>query len=90
MGTAQNTAQAGMPQQPMAVPNMPMPAMPYLRLSITGSDGAKPEASVMSPITIAIPRELSLRLAGMHVLEYVGRELKRLGLKDALKAIGLK
>lgn len=62
----------------------------YIKLSITGSDGTKPEAKVMESITIAVPPELSLRIAAMHVMEFMMRSLKKQGFRDALKAIGLK
>jgi len=64
--------------------------LPYLKLTITASDGAGEERPVLQPIVIAFQRELSLKLAAMHALEYIGREIRKLGLKDALKGIGLK
>jgi hypothetical protein len=64
--------------------------MPYLKITVTGSDGGTAEKDLMAPITIRIPRELSLRIAAMHVMEFVMKEFKRIGFKDALKAIGLK
>lgn len=64
--------------------------MPYLKVTVTGSDGTGPEKPVGAPITIQIPSQLSLRIATMHVMEFVMKEFKRIGFKDALKAIGLK
>lgn len=73
---AQNPAYAAQANRPT----------PYLKITVTGTDGAQ----VMPPITIRIPSELSLRIATMHVMEFVMKEFKRIGFKDALKAIGLK
>lgn len=69
-------------------PAAPAPSarMPFLKITVTGTDGAQ----VMAPITIQIPSQLSLRIATMHVMEFVMKEFKRIGFKDALKAIGLK
>jgi hypothetical protein len=64
--------------------------LPYLKITLAGSDGTQPEKPIGTPIRIAIPRELSLRIATMHVMEFVMKEFKRIGFKDALKAIGLK
>lgn len=65
-----------------------MAEIPHLKITISGSDGVKPLAD-LATITVGIPRELSLRVASMHVLEFVMREIKK-KLKDALKGIGCK
>lgn len=62
----------------------------YLKITVTGSDGAKPESKVMEPLVITIPATLSVRVASMHVAEIVSKMLKDQGWKTALKAIGLK
>jgi hypothetical protein len=67
-----------------------MADLPYLKIMLASSDGTQPEKPIGTPIRIAIPRELSLRIATMHVMEFVMKEFKRIGFKDALKAIGLK
>jgi hypothetical protein len=76
-------------QSPHALAQQASP-MPNVKITVTGSDGGPTEKDLMAPITIRIPRELSLRIATMHVMEFVMKEFKRIGFKDALKAIGLK
>lgn len=63
---------------------------PYLKITVTGSDGTKPESKVMEPLVINVPSALSVRVASMHVAEIVSKMLKDQGWKTALKAIGLK
>lgn len=66
-------------------------AMPYLRFTITGSDGTKEATGMPAPIIVHFPPEISLRIAKMHGLEYVLKQLRRNGSLDgALKAIGCK
>jgi hypothetical protein len=78
------------PIGPQTAAAMPYPRMPFLKITVSGSDGGATEKELMAPIKIAIPRELSLRIATMHVMEFVMKEFKRIVFKDALKAIGLK
>lgn len=66
------------------------PKLPYLKIMLYGGNGTETEKQLIAPITIRIPSELSLRIATMHVMEFVMKEFKRIGFKDALKAIGLK
>ena len=62
--------------------------MPYLVIQIAGSDGSGAEHSVATAIKIAIPKELSKRVAALHVLEYAGKELRRYAISEALAGIG--
>jgi hypothetical protein len=68
-----------------AAPNEAPKADPILRLVLQDADGK----SVMSPIQIKIPRELSKRVATLHLTEMLGKLLKA-QVGDMLKGLGFK
>lgn len=64
--------------------------MPTIKLTISASDGVKPEQTVGTPIIVQVPKQLSLRIAKMYLIEYLAKELKGEKITEALKAIGCK
>jgi hypothetical protein len=65
--------------------------IPYLRITFSGNDGTKEASNMPAPLIVQYPPGISLRIAKMHTLEYVLKQMKRDGSLDgALKALGCK
>ena len=58
---------------------------PVLRVEFKDSSGK----TLIAPLEMSIPMDLSARIAALHVTEKIGKTVKA-GLKDALKALGFK
>lgn len=64
-------------------------AGPAIILTITPVDAGGGHGAATA-LTIPIPTVLSLRVAKLHAIEQIMKQMKAAGLGDALKAIGCK